>query len=85
MHATERIMRLEGISMRLIQFATAAALFTTTACSVTEPPRYGADHPANAAAPTTPTERVPGALSTYRTFDEPAARSQQEDDHGHRH
>ena len=85
MHATVRILRLEGNSMRLIQIATIAVVLSAAACSVTEPPRYAADHPANAAAPSAPTEPVPGALSTYRTFDEPAERSSQENDHGHRH
>jgi hypothetical protein len=85
MHATERIMRVEGSSMRLIHIAAAAAVLSTAACTVTEPPRYASDHPANAAAPAAPNEPAPGALSTYRSFDQPAEPSKQEDDHGHRH
>jgi hypothetical protein len=85
MHATERIMRLEGNSMRLIQIATAAVVLTNAACTATDPPHYASDHPANAAAPSAPTEPAPGALSTYRTFDEPAERSQRDYDHDHRH
>jgi len=72
--------------MKRIQSALAsAAVLALASCSVIEPPRYAADHPANPTAPAAAPEPAPAALSTYRTFDGATQQPSREDGHAHQH
>jgi len=72
--------------MKCIQSALAsAAVLALASCTVIEPPRYAADHPANPTAPAAAAEPAPAALSTYRTFGGTTQEPSREDGHAHQH
>jgi hypothetical protein len=72
--------------MKCIQSALAsAAVLALAGCTVIEPPRYAADHPANPTAPAAAPEPAPAALSTYRTFGGTTQEPSREDGHAHQH
>jgi hypothetical protein len=73
--------------MKHIAYALVGALFLAlTSCTVTEPPRYTTDHPANPLAPAA-AEESPTALGSYRSFAStmPSQPALPEQGHAHHH